>query len=54
MNAGQQTLPLGFGQVHWDTLAPEVRTLVLDLWIQLLQDHHARRTEVRPEGERVP
>lgn len=44
MTARQPTLPLGFGPIHWDLLAPEVRSRVLELWLQLLQEHLARQT----------
>lgn len=48
MSAGQPSLPLGFGPVHWDLLSPEIRARVLDLWIQLLREHLARQE--MPQG----
>jgi hypothetical protein len=46
----QPTLPLGFGPIQWGTLAPEIRATVLELWIQLLQDHVVRRATSEGEG----
>lgn len=46
----QPTLPLGFGPIQWGTLAPEIRAKVLELWIQLLQDHLVRRAASGGEG----
>ena len=43
MKVRQPFLPLGFGRVHWDTLSPEVRAKVLELWIQLLREHLPRQ-----------
>jgi hypothetical protein len=43
MTARQPTLPLGFGPIHWDMLAPEVRARVLELWLRLLQEHLERQ-----------
>ena len=52
MNVRQPLLPLGFGRVHWDTLSPEVRASVLELWIELLRDHLLRRERSESgEGE---
>ena len=51
MKTQQPCLPLGFGRIHWDTLAPEVRAKVLDLWIQLLREHLLRREASGAEGE---
>ncbi len=33
----QRSLPLGSGPVRWDTLPPEVRAEVLELWVRLLE-----------------
>ena len=33
----QRSLPLGSGPVRWDTLPPEVRAKVLELWVRLLE-----------------
>ena len=44
-------LPLGFGHVHWDTLSPEVRARVLELWIELLREHLPRREASQAGGE---
>ena len=43
MSARQGTLPLGFDRIHWDTLSPEVRERVLELWVQLLREQVERR-----------
>ena len=43
MREVQSSLPLGFGQLHWDTLPPKVREEVLALWIRLLREHLDRR-----------
>ena len=50
MKVRQPLLPLGFGCTHWDTLSPEVRASVLELWIELLHGHLLRR-EVSEAGE---
>ena len=42
MTEKQQSLPLGFGLVHWEGLPPRTRAEVLDLWIQLLRDQMER------------
>lgn len=39
MKDRQPFLPLGFGRIHLDTLSPEVRATVLELWIELLREH---------------
>jgi len=39
MREVQPSLPLGFGQLHWDTLPPKVREEVLVLWIRLLREY---------------
>ena len=51
MKVRQPLLPLGFGHVHWDTLSPEVRARVLELWIQLLREHLPRQEASQAEGE---
>ena len=51
MKARQPLLPLGFGRIHWDTLSPEVRARVLDLWIELLREHLLRREASQAGGE---
>lgn len=51
MKVRQPFLPLGFGHVHWDTLSPEVRARVLELWIELLREHLLRREASQAEGE---
>ena len=51
MKARQPLLPLGFDHIHWDTLSPEVRARVLELWIQLLREHLRRREASQAEGE---
>ncbi len=33
----QRSLPLGSGPVRWDTLPPEARAKVLELWVRLLE-----------------
>jgi hypothetical protein len=43
MSARQGMLPLGFDRIHWDTLSPEVRERVLELWVQLLCEHLERQ-----------
>ena len=50
MKARRPFLPLGFGRIHWDTLSPEVRASVLELWIELLREHLLRR-EASEAGE---
>lgn len=50
MKVRQPLLPLGFGCTHWDTLSPEVRASVLELWIELLRRHLLRR-EASEAGE---
>ncbi len=52
MKVLQPFLPLGFGCIHWETLSPEVRAKVLELWIQLLGEHLLRR-EGSQAGEEV-
>ena len=51
MKVRQPLLPLGFGRVHWDTLSPEVRARVLELWIQLLREHLPRQEASQAGGE---
>ena len=51
MKARQPSLPLGFGRIHWETLSPEVRAKVLELWIQLLGEHLLLREASQAEGE---
>ena len=51
MKVRQPFLPLGFGCIHWDTLSPEVRAKVLELWIQLLGEHVLRREGSEAGGE---
>ena len=50
MKVRQPLLPLGFGCTQWDTLSPEVRASVLELWIELLRGHLLRR-EASEAGE---
>jgi hypothetical protein len=50
----QPTLPLGHGQVHWDTLPPPVRERVLALWIQLLTQHWSQGAERLPTSTTRP
>ena len=52
MKAQQPFLPLGFGRIHWDTLSPEVRARVLELWIQLLRQDAASGGFPGPRGTR--
>ena len=51
MTVRQPFLPLGFDRIHWDSLSPEVRAQVLELWIRLLREHLLRREAPRAEGE---
>lgn len=51
MKVRQPLLPLGFGSTHWDTLSPEVRASVLELWIELLRGHLLRREASEEAGE---
>ena len=51
MKTRQPFLPLGFGCIHWDTLSPEVRAKVLELWIQLLGEHVRHREGSQAGGE---
>ena len=41
----QRSLPLGSGPVRWDTLPPEVRSKVLELWVRLLELIAAETTD---------
>ena len=51
MTEKQRSLPLGFGPVHWEGLPPEIRSIVLDLWIQLLRDYVERQDSALGTGE---
>ncbi len=51
MKVRQPLLPLGFGRIHWDSLSPEVRARVLELWIQLLSEQPLRREASEAGGE---
>ena len=50
MKIRQPSLPLGFGCTDWDTLSPEVRASVLEIWIELRRGH-LRRRETSEAGE---
>ena len=45
MREVQASLSLGFGQLRWDNLPPQVREEVLVLWMRLLREHLERRTD---------
>ena len=51
MRVHQPLLPLGFGSLRWDTLPLELRSRLLELWIQLLRDHLEREKAAQLVGE---